>query len=332
VQTVRQSVGTDSTGKPLPQPNLWAACLEYRDTTNQPASAAGASITVEMDWIGNGSDSVGNRAIQSLVVGQHDTSGAPVEDSSIVGVWLAAGCAGHAQRVFNVNIPFSTSVLDTTAAQQLTGAAAIRLAAGHSIAFEPNGDYRLAFDSASSILRWYQGGYSFPVGKGITVGWQNVCSANTTLPSYIAGNIVFLIGGSPYTVTLPAASTIAAGTGFTFSVLGSAPVTIAAASGNGIDNSPIVLQPNDRYHIVSDGGTFWHEVFRTNLVNPHFAAPPVLPAYTVAALPTGLAAGAKAFASNGRKPGEPASGGTGTEVYYDGRSWVSVSSGTTVTN
>jgi hypothetical protein len=35
IQTLRQSIGTDSSGKPLPQPELWAACLEYRDTTGR---------------------------------------------------------------------------------------------------------------------------------------------------------------------------------------------------------------------------------------------------------------------------------------------------------
>ena len=64
-------------------------------------------------------------------IGQHNTSGAPVEIDSIIGVYLAGGCTGHAYRVFNINIPFSTSVLDTTNAQQMAGAAAIRMAAGH---------------------------------------------------------------------------------------------------------------------------------------------------------------------------------------------------------
>jgi len=42
VQTIRQNIGTDSAGQPLPQPNLWAACLEYRDTTGQPSSRLAA--------------------------------------------------------------------------------------------------------------------------------------------------------------------------------------------------------------------------------------------------------------------------------------------------
>ena len=51
VQTIRQSITNGSNGRPLPQPNLWAACLEYRDTTGQPSSSAASSITVEMDLV-----------------------------------------------------------------------------------------------------------------------------------------------------------------------------------------------------------------------------------------------------------------------------------------
>ncbi len=131
-------------------------------------------------------------------------------------------------RVFNVNIPFSTAVLDTTSAQQMSGAAAIRMAAGHAIAFESTNNCSLAYDSSTNTLRWNQGTLSYPVGKGITVGWMNVFTSNATLANWLSGNLIFLAGGgSPYTITLPAASTVAAGTGFTFTVLGSAPVTIA---------------------------------------------------------------------------------------------------------
>ncbi|MBN8906413.1 MAG: hypothetical protein J0H99_07260, partial [Rhodospirillales bacterium] len=209
VQTIRQTTTTDSNGAPLPQPELWAACLEYRDVTNKPSSACAASITVEMDWVGNGADDAGNRQIQSLVVAQNDPAGAAVEVANIIGVYLAAGSKGKTGRVFNIGIPFQTAVLDTTAATQLPGAAAIRLAAGHTIAFEPSANNTLAFDSATGTLRWNQGTLSYPVGKGISVGWANVCSANTTLPNWLTGNIVFLIGSSTFTITLPtAASTL----------------------------------------------------------------------------------------------------------------------------
>jgi hypothetical protein len=331
VQTIRQNYSLNSSGKPLPQPNLWAACLEYRDITGQPSSMVASSITVEMDWFGNGPDDGNLRQIQSLVVGQHNTSGTPVEISAIIGVYLAAGCAGHAYRVFSVNIPFSTSVLDTTNAQQMAGAAAIRMAAGHAIAFEPTNSCRLAYDSATNTLRWYQGTLSYPVGKGISVGWFNVYASNATLPNYVSGNLIFLIGGgSPYTITLPAAASVAAGTGFTFTVLGSAAVIIAMTGSDTIDNGPVTLRANDRYHIVSDSVSTWREIFRTNSVNPHFSGPPVLPSYTVATLPAPPDPGSVAFVSNGRKPGEAAGVGTGVEVFSDGSRWISVCSGSQV--
>ncbi|MEJ0016738.1 MAG: hypothetical protein WDN25_09240 [Acetobacteraceae bacterium] len=330
VQTIRQAIGTDALGSPLPQPHLWAACLEYRDITGQPSSWAGGSITVEMDWFGNGPDDGSKRQLQSLVVGQHNTSGAPVEVSTIIGVYLAGGSSGHTYTVLNINIPFSYAVLDTTHAEQMAGAAAIRLAAGHSIAFEPTNDCRLAFDSSTGTLRWYQGPLSFAVGKGISVGWQLVYSSSATIPGYVAGHIVILVGSSPYTITLPPTSTVAAGTGFTFTMLGSTNVTIATTGGDGIDNGPVILRPHDRYHVVSDGGSCWHEIFRTNSVSPRFTGPPVMPSYTVSVLPAAPGAGAKGFASNGRKPNEGAGAGTGVEVFHDGVHWISVCSGAQV--
>lgn len=330
VQTIRQTIATDSNGQPLPQPQLWSACLEYRDATGHPSSWANAAITIEMDWYGNGLDDAGSRQIQSLVIGQHDPNGAPVEVSTVIGVYLGAGSSGHAVKVFNVAVPFSGAVLDTTYAQQMTGASAIRMAAGHAIAFEATGNYRLAYDSASNTLRWNQGSLSYVVGKGISVGWYNVCSGNTTLPNYIAGNIVFLVGGGAYTVSLPAASTVAAGTGYTFSALGGGNVTIAPNSTDQIDASPVILRQYDRYHIVSDGSGTWREIFRTNSVNPRCSGTLFLPSYTVSTLPSQPGAGAKAFAANGRKPGEVAGSGTGVEVFNDGTRWISVCSGAQV--
>ena len=59
--------------------------LPASNTAISPAShrarSAAAALTVEMDWFGNGPDDGNRRQIQSLVVGQHNTSGAPVEIS-----------------------------------------------------------------------------------------------------------------------------------------------------------------------------------------------------------------------------------------------------------
>jgi hypothetical protein len=330
IQTLRQSAATGPTGQPLPQPQLWAACLEYRDTTGQPSSATNASLTVEMDWFGNGADDANSRTIQSLVIGQHNPSGAPVEVGTIIGVYLGAGSSGSAKTVFAIGTPFSTAVLDTTYAQQINNAPVIKMSAGQAIAFEGTNSNRLAFDSSTNTLRWNQGTLSYPVGKGISVGWVNVYSSSATLPNYISGNLIFLAGATPFSITLPHANTVAAGTGFTFSATGAASVSIVPSSTDSIDSGPIVLHTNDRYHIVSDGSTGWREIFWTNAVSPRFLGPIVLPSYAVSALPPGVTAGAKAFVSNGRKPGEGVGSGTGVEVFFDGQRWISSCSGSAV--
>jgi hypothetical protein len=92
----------------------------------------------------------------------------------------------------------------------------------------------------------------------------------------------------------------------------------------------VVLRTNDRYHVISDGYSTWHDVFRTNSVSPVFSGPPVLPTYSVAQLPAGLPAGSLAFAANGRKSTEAAGAGTGVGVLYDGQHWISTNVGGTV--
>ncbi len=330
IQTLRANVTNGANGLPLPQPQLWAACLEYRDESGQPSSVTNAGLAIELDWFGNGLDDANSRTVQSLVIGQHSTTGPAVEVSSVVGVWLSSGSAGSAKTVFSVNVPFSNAVLDATSATQINGAPVIKMAAGQAIAFEGTNSNRLLYDSTTGTLRWNQGSLSYPVGKGIAVGWLNVYSASATLPNYISGNIIFLTGSGSYSITLPPANTVAAGTGYTFSATGPGTVNIVPGGTDGIDLAPVVLRTNDRYHVISDGSGTWHELFRSNSVAPRFTAPPVLPSYTVATLPGGLTAGAQAFATNGRKPTDAAGAGSGVEVFYDGQHWISGCSGSVV--
>jgi len=331
VQAIRETVGTNSAGAPLPQPLMWSAYVQYVDTTGNPSSWTNASVTTEMDWIGNGVDDANQRQILSLVLGQNNTAGAAAELSTAVGVSIASGSTGRVYRVFNVNVPYSVSVLDTTGATQLAGAAAIRLAAGQSIAFEPTNSVNLAYSSVlSSIIAKY-GATICAIGRGIAVSFGIVFSANATLSASSSGCIVFLLGAGSYTITLPPASTVMAGTGFTFSALGAGTVSIVAAGSDAMDLAPITLRQNDRYHIISDGSALWREIFRTNSVSPHFASPPVLPSYLVSGLPAAPGAGAQAFATNGRKPNEAAGAGTGVTVFYDGTKWIADCSGLQIT-
>jgi hypothetical protein len=330
IQTVRQTAAESSAGSSLPQPQLWATCIEYRDTTGLPSSASAPSLTVEMDWFGNGLDDANTRIIQSMVIGQNNTSGPAVQLGTVMGVWIAAGSTGSAMTVFSVNVPFSNAVIDTTGATSIGSAPVLKMTAGQAIAFESTNSYTLFYDNSTSSLQWKTPIGSVVVGKGITVGWQSVYTASNSLPSYTAGNIIFLVGSGAYTITLPAAATVAAGTGFTFSNLGAGTVSIAPSGADAIDCSPVSLHTNDRYHIVSDGSSAWREVFRTNAVGPKWTAPPGFPSYTVASLPSGQIGGAAAFASNGRKPTEAAGAGTGVQVFFDGQHWISCCSGATV--
>lgn len=330
IQTVRQASTTGSNGSYLPQPRLWGACIEYRDATGQPSSATNASLTIEMDWFGNGPDDANSRTIQSLVIGQTNTTGPGVEVGTIVGVSLSKGSSGSTKTVFDIDVPFSNAILDASGAQELNNAPVIKMSAGQAIAFEATNTNRLLFDNITETLRWNQGALSYPVGKGITVGWMNIYFSSATLPSYASGNIIFLAGTAAFTITLPPARAVAAGTGYTFSMTGVGPVGILPSGADGIESGSIALYTNDRYHIVSDGSSFWHEIFRGNAISPRFFGPVVLPSYAVASLPSGVIAGAKAFASNGRKPNETVGAGSGVEVFFDGQQWISSCSGSSV--
>jgi hypothetical protein len=330
IQAVRQTVGTSSSGSPLPQPLMWASYVQYLDTTGEPSSWTNASVSSEIDWIGNGADDASQRQILSLVLGQYNLSGASVGVSTAVGVSLASGSTGTIGRVFNVAVPFSVSVLDTSNATQLSGAVAVRLASGQTIAFEPTNTNNLTYSASSNAIIAKYGASTCAIGRGISVCFGTVFASSATLSSTSVGSIVFLVGSGAYTITLPAAATLMPGTGFTFSAIGTGTVSIVSQAGDTIDLTPITLREYDRYHIISDGSSLWRETFRTNSVSPRFAGPPVLPSYTVATLPTGLSAGSVAFASNGRKPSQGSGAGTGVEVFFDGSNWISVCSGTAV--
>ena len=211
-----------------------------------------------------------------------------------------------------------------------SGAAAIRLQAGQTIAFEPTNTVNLAYSSTSGAIIAKYGATTCAIGRGISVSFGIVVNTSATISATSSGCIVFLVGGGSYTITLPPASTVMAGTGFTFSAIGAGAASIVPASGDAIDLAPVTIRQYDRYHIISDGSSLWREIIRSNSVSPHFAGPPVLPSYSVIGLPTSPGAGAKAFTTNGRKPNETAGAGTGVEVFYDGTLWISVCSGSLV--
>lgn len=212
-----------------------------------------------------------------------------------------------------------------------SGAAAIRLQAGQTVAFEPTNSISLGYASTSNAIVAKYGATTCAIGRGISVSFGIIFSSSATISASSSGSIVFLLGVGAYTITLPPAASVTAGTGFTFSAIGTGTVTIMSASGDTLDLSPITLRQYDRYHIISDGASLWREIFKSNSVSPHFAGTPVLPSYSVTTLPGTPEPGATAFATNGRKPNEAASAGTGVAVFYDGTKWISACSGSLVT-
>ena len=334
IQAIRATAGTDGSGKVLPQPQVWAACIQYVDQTGLPTSKTNAAQGMELDFHANGLDDMnggdGGRYLASFALLQTDISGPPVEAGNGLLVTLIAGHHGTFKRAVRIAAPFSEAAFCTRWSEQLAGAHAIWLASGHHLALSSDGSSYLTYDQPTGTLRAVRSGQSNPIGMGLSLGWQTVISASATLDPRTAGNAVLCVNGSPVTVYLPPVAQVPAGTGWMLTHIGSAEVTIQPSTGERIDNGPIVLRPNDRYCIVSDQWQGWREVFRSNWVNPRFGGPITLAAYTVIGLPSGQPAGAKAFATNGRKPGEAAGAGTGVEVFFDGSRWISVCEGTQV--
>ena len=93
------------------------------------------------------------------------------------------------------------------------------MAAGQAIAFEATNSVNLSYSTTTKSISAKYGSVSCAIGKGLSVAFGIVFSTNASLSANSAGSIVFLVGTGTYTVTLPAANTIMAGSGFTFSAL-----------------------------------------------------------------------------------------------------------------
>lgn len=334
VQAIRATAGTDSSGNALPQPQVWGACIQYIDQTGLATTKTNAAQGLELDFRANGPDDMnggdGGRYLASFALLQTNLSGAPVEAGNGLLVTLIGGHQGSFKRAIRVAAPFSQAALCTRWSQQLSGGHAIWLNDGHHVAFNTAGTSYIAYDTATNTLRAVRGAQSIPIGAGLSLGWASAFTGAGTLDPATTGNAVFLYGPAPFTVTLPSAKQVASGTGWFLSNVGAVDVTLAPAAGEAIDGGSVVLHPGDRYYFISDQYSTWREVFRSNSIAPRLSGPLILASYAVAALPPGQPAGAKAFAANGRKPGEGVGAGTGVEVFFDGARWISVCGGSQV--
>lgn len=91
-------------------------------------------------------------------------------------------------------------------------------------------------------------------------------TSNTTLDKTYLGQLVQLNPSAPITLTLPAANTYPAGTGFILANFSTQAVSLATQSGNTTDSQP-VLGGGDQLMAVSDGASVWRFLFRSQSVS-----------------------------------------------------------------
>ena len=339
--------------------DLWNSWLVTQDRTNAPSSIGGALVGMEHDISANNRDDANLRFQRQVTIGAQiplSQGGQALEwgygdywnsttggDNDAFFKVVTAIYAGYT--VAGIDFSLGTGERANPYVDGVNRAAAIKMRAGQKIAFDGDGatGKTLGYNATAQELQYKANGQAvlriadngrilsaagITVGTSVTVSGTAALAANSTN----MGALVLCTGSAAsYNITLPAANLVPAGVGFTFAVSGTGRPSLVAAAGNNFQFGPPTLVPQDRLHLVSDGVSQWVELFRSNPGNTHFTGPPVLPGYTVAALPAGMEAGAKAFASNGRKPAQGAGAGTGVEVFFDGTAWIAVTSGAAIT-
>ena len=289
--------------------NLWGGVIEYHEQVDLPSSQSGFGQTLELDWVGNNLDDADTRCFISAVVGKNAATGTDVEIGNVIGVWPGNGSTrttgASIKRGMQVNVTFSQAIIDARNATQRSGANAVWLADRQTVAFSTDGKWAVHYNPSRPGLEFlYNGG---------VLGWIDLQSR------YNAP------GGFSSSGAFTSTATVQSGQS-AFDARGA----VQNAGGNAVwlaDGQRIALSTDGTRTIAYDNTT--GSVLLSGPV--HFSAPPILPSFTVAALPAAPVAGAKAYASNGRKVGEAAGAGTGVELFADnsGR-WISVLSGTAV--
>jgi hypothetical protein len=132
--------------------SAWSGIFELRSQTGLPSSQDGIMQLMELDLIGNGVDdldhSIGfGRTVVSIVIGQDNPSGTPFEVSNGISFFpYAAGPNAHFINILEAAVEFSGSVLNTRDAVQRSGANAIWLKDGHTIALDAAAHVTLSSD------------------------------------------------------------------------------------------------------------------------------------------------------------------------------------------
>jgi hypothetical protein len=183
-------------------------------------------------------------------------------------------------------VPAAANLTNGTGGSEI----AINITDGRLYYKDNNGAVQLIGAKLNSVLAAALA--SAPVGTGNvvlaagTVGTGNVVlsssaivsaggaaySSNTTLTAANAGQIIFFTGTAASTFTLPSASALPAYTmKLTISNAGTAPLTIAPASGDGMDLPSAVLYSGQQAIVVNDGVNNWHVIAQNNGTTLPFA-------------------------------------------------------------
>ncbi|WP_155638231.1 hypothetical protein [Burkholderia cepacia] len=133
----------------------------------------------------------------------------------------------------------------------------------------PKGTTPPQFDNSTKLVTaaWVN-------ARGIAPAGSFAVNSNQTIAASQAGSVIYLVGVGGFTVTLPPCRNVPTQGGFILSNLASSTVTLAVQSGDGLEYGEALLTPGDSVWIVSDGSSFWHRVFHTNMQNPNFSGQP----------------------------------------------------------
>jgi hypothetical protein len=157
-------------------PQIWGANIYASDLTGLDSQGTNYSIGIELDLTCSGLDNAGTTlygspsGVRSLMTMIASLDTAHGRTSGEVGAALGIGTSGGPmtfKRVFSINAPFSQAVLDTRSATQNSGANAIWLAQGQTIAFDNAGA-----NGASANVRVSGNGSVLSLTGSLTVSGQ----------------------------------------------------------------------------------------------------------------------------------------------------------------
>ena len=206
---------------------------------------AGAAVTVASS-VSSGSPFIAlpdSSAVYSWVI-----ASAPQADTGIDLTW--DGANWRAQTFGQTVVAAATALNEAVnLGQAQAGFAALNGSASQVFNVAPGtGTQAVQYNQLGALL-----------GRGATT-----ISGSTTLTAANAGDVIFFVGTSAATFTLPASNASAP---YTIPIIisnqGTAPVTIVAPSGNGIDLQVNTLQTGQVCAVTNDGNTAWHMFWNT---------------------------------------------------------------------